>query len=206
MQDKKAILRADNMYHVYGRAVGSEILFHDTYHYESFLFRYQLYIAPIAELWSYSLMPNHFHFALQLKDEETLIKYYENKYCFKSVRDKLEKLNSRQFCDYFNSYAKMYNQLHDRKGSLFIHPFKRKRITEKENLSNVIRYIHMNPVVAGLCSNPSDYIYSSYRLIMAEQPSLVERNKVLDLFGGTENFREMHQPSFEDQLITHRVI
>ena len=33
-----------------------------------------------------------------------------------------------------------------------------------ENLLRLVRYIHMNPVAAGICNHPADYPYSSFSL------------------------------------------
>ena len=47
-----------------------------------------------------------------------------------------------------NSFAKNYNLINDRNGSLFEHNFKAKRIMNNEEFIHVSRYIHLNHVTS----------------------------------------------------------
>ncbi len=47
---------------------------------------------------------------------------------------------------FLNSYSKTLNKMYDRRGSLFNHKFKRKKIKSGEYLRQVKAYIHLNPV------------------------------------------------------------
>ncbi|MBN2730712.1 MAG: hypothetical protein JXR53_15915, partial [Bacteroidales bacterium] len=61
------LFESGNYYHVYNRAIGGEKLFLEKENYEYFLFKWQEFINPIADIYAYCLMPNHFHFLLKLK-------------------------------------------------------------------------------------------------------------------------------------------
>ena len=57
----------------------------------------------------------------------------------------------------------------------------------------LIVYIHANPVVAGLCSSFGDWTYSSYRAILSQKATAIQREAVLNWFGGQEDFMAFHR-------------
>jgi putative transposase len=48
-------------YHLFSRAVGSEKLFKSQENYRYFLSKFDAHTNRVAELYTYSLIPNHFH-------------------------------------------------------------------------------------------------------------------------------------------------
>lgn len=115
-------LESNCFYHVYNRAIGSETLFQEEKNYLFFIEKWQKYLLLYLNIWAYCLMPNHFHFLVKIKNEEDIpaqdLKGFEN----------LSGLLSKKFSDFFNSYAKSYNKIYDRQGSLFQKPFKRIKV------------------------------------------------------------------------------
>ena len=103
-----------------------------------------------------------------------------------------------QFSKWFNSYSKSFNLKHQRKGSLFTTPFKRKRIADIQYLRKLIHYIHYNPVEAKLCSKPENWTFSSYKAIISERKTHIKKKEVIELFDDRENFIYCH--SVEPQL------
>jgi hypothetical protein len=93
---------------------------------------------------------------------------------------------SDQFSHFFNAYAKTINKAYDRTGSLFQHPFGRVPITTDRQFWNVIAYIHQNPQKHRYARDFRDWKWSSYGMILAEKPTKVKHNAVLDWFGGKE--------------------
>ena len=61
------------------------------------------------------------------------------------------------------SYAKSINKQEERSGHLFQGPFQVKLVDRDEYLKWLSRYIHLNPVVAGLVERPEEWAFSSYR-------------------------------------------
>ena len=55
-----------------------------------------------------------------------------------------------------------YNIKYQRVGHLFQDRFKSETVEDDGYFITVIRYIHQNPIKAGLCENLADYAYSSY--------------------------------------------
>ncbi len=55
-------------YHVYNKSVGGVLLFKSSNDYFYFLKKLERYILPIADIYAYCLIPNHFHFLLKIKN------------------------------------------------------------------------------------------------------------------------------------------
>jgi REP element-mobilizing transposase RayT len=72
-------MKANTFYHIYNHANGFENLFLSDENYRFFLEKYFLFISPIADTYSYCLMPNHFHLLVKIKDEKEIIKLINNK-------------------------------------------------------------------------------------------------------------------------------
>jgi putative transposase len=175
------------IYHVYNRANGSEKLFRDSGNYDFFLKKYRHYISPIAETFSFCLMPNHLHFLVRIKKKEEIEALFADK-----TSAKLPVLLTQQFSNLFNSYTKCYNKLFQRKGSLFIPKYKRKLVTSRNYLLTLIHYIHYNPVEAGLSRDLVSWPFSSYRLILEGDYSFVKGPDVIEWYDDLENFKTVH--------------
>lgn len=194
-------LLTEAYYHIYNHANGNELLFVEAENYRYFLQQYQKYISPVADTLAYCLMPNHFHLLVQIKSIEKIGVQNENQSVRKKYDEKVtpaEKDNfiskqvSKQFANLFSSYTQAFNRRYQRKGSLFIKNFKRKRIEDDDYYTQLILYIHFNPVKDGFVQEPGDWKFSSYNAILSEANSLVNRKQVLDWFDGTENFSFCH--------------
>ena len=59
-------------------------------------------------------------------------------------------------------YAQPYNRRYARTGSLFEGQFRSSLVQSDTYLLNCIRYIELNPVRAGMTTDPGDYHWSSY--------------------------------------------
>lgn len=192
MQDNKAILEPESTYHIFNRANGSEKLFLSDDNYRYFLKKYDEYIYPIADTFCYCLMPNHFHFLVRVKKESVLNEFFKEKLerelNLKGFKN-LEDLISRQFSNFFNAYAKAFNKQHNRRGSLFMHTFKRKLITDENYLRKLIHYIHYNPIAAGLAHLPEEWKHSSYKTIISLSETKLLRDEVIGYFEDMENFK-----------------
>lgn len=63
----------------------------------------------------------------------------------------------------FNAYVQATNRRRARRGPLFEGRFRQRRIVDDDDLAQVCRYVHGNPVAAGLVAAPHDWAYSNYR-------------------------------------------
>lgn len=156
-------LKCGHFYHIYNRGIDGCVLFRDAENYEHFLGLYDKYITPVAETYAWVLMPNHFHLLLKVK-ENVGYKYSKTDKSTDAVRfeehkwetiglsaceapDSVKKPQPHlHFSHLMNAYSKYFNIRYSRHGTLFERPFKRKLISTKRYLKQVILYIHNNPV------------------------------------------------------------
>jgi REP element-mobilizing transposase RayT len=67
-------------------------------------------------------------------------------------------------------YTQRFNRAHRRDGSLFRGRYKAIVVEAEEYLSSVVRYIHLNPVEAGLAKAPEEYRWSSHGEYLRRRP------------------------------------
>lgn len=190
MKNKLEILVPDGTYHICNRANGTEKIFLDAENYRFFKSRFKIYISPIAEVYCYCLMPNHFHYVLRIRTENELKIFFKDK--IKNYD--LDKLLSKQFSNFLSSYSQAFNKVNFRKGSLFMKNFKRKRISDAIYFRNVIFYVHQNALQAQLTDKIENYNFSSYFSIVhnTEAADLLREN-LISVFGDLENFKAFHE-------------
>ncbi len=137
----------NQLYHIYNRGNNRENIFFDDENYLFFLSKFNYYLKDKVTVYAYCLMPNHFHFLLKVNECKTHLEMTKEL----DLNDK-EKLSQveKSFRDFFISYAKSINKSYSRTGSLFQYKFKRKPIIDESHLINIVAYIHLNPVRAGL--------------------------------------------------------
>lgn len=189
---------SDSYFHIYNHANGTENLFREDRNYYFFLLKYIKYLAPFTDTLAYVLMPNHFHILIKIKDMKDI--QILNLQGFENLGGLSPRI-SQQFSNLFNSYTKAINLEYHRKGSLFIPNFKRKEVDSEAYLVKLINYIHFNPVIHGFCAKPEEWNYSSYKAIISEKSTLVDRKSVLFFFDGLDNFLFNHRYPIElDEL------
>lgn len=93
------------------------------------------------ELYSYCLMSNHVHLLINEKDS--------------SIGDIMKCINV--------SYAMYFNRKYNRVGHLFQDRFRSEVVENDSYMLSAARYIHNNPVLAGVSDSPGNYKWSSYR-------------------------------------------
>ena len=131
-----------NLYHLYNRGNDRQRIFLEAENYRFFLSRFASYFRKAdVDLLAYCLMPNHYHALVRLQREID----------FANV---LRSLNS--------SYVKSFNNWHGRVGHLFQGNTQAKLVEDEQFLVHVCRYVHLNPVVAGLVELPGGWEFSDY--------------------------------------------
>jgi hypothetical protein len=70
------MLTTDSTYHIYNHANGNDNLFKSDENFYFFLNKVSIHLAPVADLYAYCLMPNHFHFLLRTKKIEEVVNYF----------------------------------------------------------------------------------------------------------------------------------
>ena len=136
------------LYHVIARGNQRRKVFRDAVDYQRYLTllaRYQQRHGFI--LFAYVLMPNHLHILLS----PTRV----------SLSKTMQGLQQ--------SYTRHFNQRHRLVGHCFQGRYKAILCQSDAYLLELARYLHCNPVRAGLASTPDEYEWTSHRLYLAGQ-------------------------------------
>ena len=83
------------------------------------------------------------------------------------------------------SYSYYFNQKYKRVGHLFQDRYKSEKVETDEYLMACLRYIHNNPLKAGIVSNLKDYQWSSYRIYILKGKDnfdIIEKEYILEMF------------------------
>ena len=174
-------------YHVFNRGNNRQNIFIEARNYDYFLRQYIKYINPVAETMAYCLLRNHFHLLICIRVEKDLCDL-ENP----ESRSLTPEQVLQAFTNFFNSYAKGINQTYHRTGSLFQKGFRRIQVTSDRQFLALIDYIHRNPQKHGFTEDYRSYPYSSYGALISTQPTQIERDRVLEWFGGRDGLKEFH--------------
>ena len=120
------------------------------------------------KLYAYCLMPNHIHLLLKAENED------------------LSVIMKRIGC----RFVYWYNAKYQRVGHLFQDRFKSEPVEDDEYFLCALRYIHLNPVEAGISNKCSDYKFSSYNWYF-ENGTLIDKDFTLSLININE-FKRFH--------------
>ena len=177
------------MHHVTAHAVAGQDLFlvdGDRHKFVSLL-------ADLHQRWGtvihgYCLMSNHYHLEVETPDG--------------ALSQPIKWLNQ--------TYASYLNWRLERRGHLFDGRFKSLVVDADTYLHELSRYIHLNPVRAGIIQHPADYRWSSYRAFigLTQEPPWLSTGLILDRFGDTEPHRRTSYRQFveaPDEVIINPV-
>ena len=185
-------------FHIYNRGVNGENIFKEKRNYYYFLDQYFSYCSPVIETIAYALLKNHFHLLVQIKEN---VQVQE-----RNGKGMIQLTALKQLSHFFNSYAQSINKENKRTGSLFESPFKRKLIDQDNYLNSVIYYLHYNAQLHNFVDDFKDWEFSSYHTIVKNDDTHVSTNKVLDWFGGIDEFKKAHQERYPTKDITRFII
>ena len=171
-----------NIYHVFSRGSGRQIIFEDDEDRLSFLriLENRMRDCP-CRVFAYCLMDNHYHLVMGIE--------------FKSLSRFMHGLNWK--------YARYYNERHESSGHLFESRFCSQAVDDDEYFLQAIRYVHRNPVEARLCRS-CEYPWSSYADYL-ESSGLTSTGKVLDMFGSRDAFEAFHRHSGKESFVDDSV-
>ena len=108
---------------------------------------------------------------------------------------------SQQFRNFFSTYTKAINNAYNHTGSLFEKPFKRKLVDDERYFTTLIAYIHRNPQTHGFVDDFREWPWSSYHALLAEKPTQVQREAVLEWFGNRIALADAHLRDGDEGLI-----
>ncbi len=203
MTNYQTPLHSQLYYHLFNHAVGNELLFRNEENYNFFLRKMKEYLAPVADIFSYNLLPNHYHLFLKVKQEDELRIRYNILHPTLKKELSIEQTPAfvlHQLSNFQNSYSKSYNKFFSRMGRLFIESVKRRQIETESDYTKIIHYVHANAVHHGICRRIEDWPHSSYHALIHSAPTSLMREQVLSWFGGRDQFIQFHQQKVELKL------
>jgi putative transposase len=144
---RQARQRCENgVYHIVMRGINRQDIFYDEDDYQRFMGTLERLKTDKFEVYGYCLMSNHIHLLIHEKSEE--------------IPQIMKRIGT--------SYAWWYNRKYQRTGHVFQGRYGSECVEDDEYLLTVIRYIHKNPVKAGMISEPEDYRWSSIQACYSE--------------------------------------
>jgi REP element-mobilizing transposase RayT len=153
-------------YHITARGNERKNIFADRNDNEKFL----SYIGLLHKrykiiVYSYVLMDNHYHLLIETPEPNL----------------------SRMMRDINGHYTIYFNKTHKRYGHLFQGRYKAILVDKDNYLLELTRYIHLNPVRAGILPKPEDYRYSSMAYYTGKKtpPEWMNIKFLLKQFGNT---------------------
>jgi REP element-mobilizing transposase RayT len=133
------------------------------------------------EIYAYCLMDNHYHLLLQTPQGGL----------------------ARAMRHLDGIYTQRFNRSHHRDGPLFRGRYRAIVIDAEEYFLSVVRYIHQNPVQAGVVSDIDRYRWSSHRgyLYRGERPQWLNTRSVLSRFDRLSEYREFMHSAMEKEVV-----
>lgn len=131
------------------------------------------------EIINYCVMNNHVHIIIYTEDINELTIF-------------MQKLNT--------TYAINYNKAENRVGYVFRNRFESKEIYNQDYLAKCIKYVHMNPVKAGIVKTEGEYKYSSYNDYINKK-GIVTDELLKKIFNSEYNYlKEFLKIEYDEEL------
>ena len=162
-------------YHVMARGNNKEMIFKNPSEKQYYLDELEQAIEEGSlTLLSYCIMDNHIHLLINSDID--------------SMADAFRRINLK--------FALRYNKKYKQAGHVFQGRYKSEVVNTDQYLLSVIRYIHNNPVKAGIVFKAENYKWSSYRDYLNNGNSLVDSNEkemIMNMLGGSiDQFQRFH--------------
>lgn len=174
------IISGTGVYHVMLRGIDKREVFLNRADYEKFLY----YIKKAKEksgfdLLAYCLMPNHVHLLIKEGNE--------------AVGHAIRRITV--------GYVQYHNLLHERTGHLFQNRFKSEAVEDEKYLLTVMRYIHQNPLKAGIVNDISKYRWSSYQEYLMNEYELIDKSIIISYFPDKNAFIKYNGDKCEEECM-----
>ena len=179
-------ISSTGIYHIMARGINRQRIFNDDEDSLNFLKA----ISKSKEksefaLYGYCIMGNHVHLLISEGKEPLSLS--------------MQRISS--------GFVYWYNGKYDRVGHLFQERFRSEVVESEGYLITVLRYIHQNPVKAGIVGSPEKYLWSSYRGYVGNK-EIIDTEPILKLFGSEKvgarkKFMEIMNQKNEDVCLEY---
>ena len=148
------------IYHIMLRGINQQNIFEDEEDNKKFIDILERYKTEIDyKIYAYCLMGNHVHLLVKEGKEE--------------LSNTMKRIGT--------AYVYWYNWQYGRKGHLFQDRYKSEAVENDRYFLTVLRYIHQNPIKAGLVKDIETYEWSSYKEYIGEK-GIVDTDFVLSMW------------------------
>lgn len=166
-------------YHVFNRGINKQPIFISGIDYQFFLRKlHQLKDKYDHTIYAFCLMPNHFHISIQTR------------------KTPISKIMS----SLTTSYSMYFNRTYQHFGPVFQNRFKSILIENDPYFLKLSQYIYLNPVKAGLISDPKDYTYSSLKEALGLEPLKFLDSDIIRLIGETKSSQKEYEKFIYDGI------
>jgi REP element-mobilizing transposase RayT len=170
-------------YHIMLRGINKRDIFLAKDDYHKFLY----YVLRAKEkhtfhVYAYCLMTNHVHILIEPESDE--------------LGDIVRRITV--------GYAQYYNNKYARNGHLFQNRFKSEPVEDRRAFLTVLRYIHQNPVKAGMVRHISEYPWSSYFEYIGNRGlGLINTDNAKEYFASISSFKEFIMQNHDDRVMEY---
>lgn len=176
------------IYHIMWRGANRQEIFHDEEDWKQFLDILKKYKLPCElTFYAWCLMGNHVHLLIKEGNED--------------ISTTMKRIGV--------SYAGYYNWKYRTTGHLFQDRFKSENVETKQYLLTAVRYIHQNPVKAGIVSRCDAWKWSSclgYYDKQNDPTGLLNCRAIIKMFSdditiARERFKQFNEQNNDDQCL-----
>ncbi|MCL5058458.1 MAG: transposase [Actinobacteria bacterium] len=147
------------IYHVIQRGNNREFVFDDNRDKKYMIGQLMLLSRRGCIVYGYVIMGNHYHLVLKTGGE--------------LLQTVMHRLNLR--------YSKYYNKEHERSGHVFQGRYKAIPVRDEKYILALLRYVHQNPVKAGVCKRVEEYKWSSEQYYQERMNGWIDTDLVLGM-------------------------
>jgi putative transposase len=172
------------IYHVMLRGIDGRNIFLDDQDCEIFL----SYVSKAKEksdytIYGYCLMGNHVHLLMKEGSEP--------------IGESIKRITV--------GYVQWHNDKYSRTGHLFQNRYRSEVVEDDRAFLTVLRYIHQNPLKAGLVQDISNYKWSSYRHYERDKQALISVDKVKEFYTSKDELLDFLKMPNDDQCLEYEV-
>jgi REP element-mobilizing transposase RayT len=160
MGRKPRLEEEGGIYHVIQRGNNREYIFNDDMDKDYLIGQFCLLCGITGcHVYGFVIMGNHYHLVLKTSTEP--------------LQSVMHRLNLR--------YSKYYNREHEHTGHVFQGRYKAIPVSDERYILSLVRYLHQNPVRAGICKRVEEYRWSSDSFYRENNNDWVDTDLVLDI-------------------------
>jgi REP element-mobilizing transposase RayT len=173
MPNRITPIEVDSIYHIYNRGVNKGLIFFNEKNYQYFIYKMAYHFQEKASVLAYCLMPNHFHLIIKVIDSNFIQKGLQ---------------------PFMIAYSRAINNEQNRIGPLFQGHYQSNLIDDDSYLLECIKYIHLNPVKAGIVERPQDWQFSSYKQYLSNNKlTMIDSSFIFHFFDTINEFVEFSE-------------